>query len=341
MSVYERSNGWYINIQIRGKRIHRKVADTKEKALEIQRSYRQAAKEYRQENKGPSRTFDHTAREFLQYVKDTLSERTHDLYSGDYENHLEPFFHFSFLHSIDNNLILKFQAHQKRKKYRGKTLSNRTVNIHISLISKIISFAVRKGYITAPGLKYPMLREPKRLYAFFSRGEWDNLLEKLSRSLAGKRIRFGRLTGMRPKELAFLSWSDIDIPSRYLKIQSKPKYGFRIKTDEERMIPLSQEAIDILNDIPKISQWIFSTKKLPVLDIRKALKSASKKAGITKPVTPGMLRHTFATHALAAGADIQAVQQILGHKNLETTFKYTHALKESMQNAVDVLSKKS
>jgi integrase len=197
---------------------------------------------------------------------------------------------------------------------------------------------VQKEYINDPKLKYPMLRESKRLHAFFSPDEWNRLIEKVSYKLALKRILLGRLTGMRPKELAYLAWDDIDIELKQIKIQSK-KNLFQIKTDEERIIPLSQEAIEILNSIPKISRWVFSRSKKPVLDIRKALKTAARKAGIKKTVTPGMLRHTFCTHALMKGADIQALQAILGHKSLETTTKYTHALKESMQKTVELLSK--
>jgi integrase len=188
-------------------------------------------------------------------------------------------------------------------------------------------------------LQFPMLREPKRLHAYFTPGEFNKMLQHVSDSLTRKRIQFGYFTGMRPKELAFISWNDIDLELRTVKVQAKPQWGFQIKTDEERIIPLSKEAIILLKTIPRKTRWVFSKKKTPVLDIRKAIKNAAKEAGITKTVTPGMLRHTFATHALMAGADIVSVQAILGHKDLATTTRYTHALDPAKRKAVELLSK--
>jgi integrase len=333
MSVYQRSNSWYINIRIAGVRIHRRVSDNQKEALEIQETLRRSARTFKWKRHARI-TFEQTANEFLKYIKDTLSKRTYTLYSDDYRKHIQPFTQYLFIDDITNEVLLNFQAKQKARKY-----SNRTVNIHISLIRKIINYAVQKGYIEAPKLKYPMLRESKRLHAFFSPDEFERLIKKVS-GLVLKRIRFGRLTGLRPKELAYLAWDDIDLELEQVKIQAKPKWGFQIKTDEERIVPLSGEAIEILERIHRISQWVFSSKKKPILDIRRALKTAAKKAGIKKTVTPGMLRHSFATHSLMEGADIQAVQAIMGHKSLETTTRYTHALKESMKRAVELVSKR-
>jgi integrase len=334
MSVYQRGKSWYINIRVAGERIHRKAGDTRADALEIQDALRKKARLLRFQLRKQGRfTFEQTALQFLKYTKDTKSNRTYTLYNDDYKNHLQSFFNLYYLDDVKNDTLLAFQSRQKRK-----GLNNRTVNIHMALIRQIMNFAIRSEYIGDPKLRYPMLRESKRLHAFFSPQEFEKLIKKVS-GLVLKRIRFGRLTGLRPRELAFLSWTDIDIELAQLKIQAKPKSGFQIKTDEERIIPLSHEAIEILESIPRMGPWIFSPSKKPVVSIRRALKTAAKNAGIKKTVTPGMLRHTFATHSLMAGADIQAVQYIMGHKSLETTYQYTHALKESMKKAVELLSK--
>ena len=65
------------------------------------------------------------------------------------------------------------------------------------------------------------------------------------------------------------------------------------------------------------------------------VKTVSKDAGITKLVTPHTLRHTFATHMLNAGADLRAVQELLGHESLSTTQKYTHVSIDRLMEVYD------
>ncbi|MEA3254274.1 MAG: tyrosine-type recombinase/integrase [Candidatus Altiarchaeota archaeon] len=78
-------------------------------------------------------------------------------------------------------------------------------------------------------------------------------------------------------------------------------------------------------------------KKYSEKTIQEIVKKAARKAGITKKVTPHTLRHSFATHLLEAGADIRYIQQLLGHKSLQTTPAYTHVASKDIRRLADLL----
>lgn len=339
MSVYQRKGrkGWFINLMFKGVRINRWGGKTKKEAKETEEEIRTKLRlkmlsisDIKKDEMKIS--FDEVATEYLAHVKDSKSKRTYELEQGDYDNHLKKFFSRYTIDAIDNALLLQFQALQKRRGF-----ANRTVNIHVGTVRKIRNFAVEKEYVDDRKLMYPMLREPKKLHAFLSPEEYRKLKQHVSYDMALKRIVFGRQTGMRPAELTYLAWTDIDFNLKTAKIQSKKEW--KVKTDEERIIPLNKVALRILEALHQRikGKWVFSNTSKPVKSIRGSLSTAARKAGITKNVTPNMLRHTFATHTLLKGADIKSVMEIMGHKNLETTNKYLHAINEACERTVELL----
>ena len=175
-------------------------------------------------------TFGYVANEYLQYVKDTKSKRTYELEYGDYINHLKTFFSKYMIDAIDKKVLLEFQRRKKRQGF-----ANRTVNIHIGLVRKIINHAIDKDYMYEKNLQYPMLKEAKKLHSFLTPEEYLKLTQTISYSMAIQRVRFAKQTGMRPAELTYLSWLDINFELKKAKIQGKKEW--QPKTDEERTIP--------------------------------------------------------------------------------------------------------
>lgn len=139
-------------------------------------------------------------------------------------------------------------------------------------------------------------------------------------------------TGARVSEVCTMKISDIDLQERTVRLLGKG--------GKERMTPLGQCAIQALTrylngprnilrlrNRGEIPTWLFISRtgrRLVRQSVFRVVKAAAAKAGIEKNVYPHLLRHSFATHMLEGGANLRAVQMLLGHANLSTTELYTH-----------------
>ncbi|MDR1086738.1 MAG: site-specific tyrosine recombinase XerD [Endomicrobium sp.] len=133
-------------------------------------------------------------------------------------------------------------------------------------------------------------------------------------------------TGLRVSELINLKFSNINLNDNFLRIVGKGS--------KERLIPFGEKAKTFINIyLSKKKPYVSSQdsvfisrlgRKLSRVEFWRQLKNIAKKAGINKNITPHTLRHSFATHLLAGGADIRFVQEMLGHASISTTQIYTH-----------------
>lgn len=135
-------------------------------------------------------------------------------------------------------------------------------------------------------------------------------------------------TGLRVSELINLKFSDINAEEGFLRVLGKGS--------KERLVPFGAKARLFLKkylSLPKRkstqgdADYVFISrlgKKLSRVEFWRQLKNIAKKAGINKNITPHTLRHSFASHLLAGGADIRFVQEMLGHSSISTTQIYTH-----------------
>ena len=152
-------------------------------------------------------------------------------------------------------------------------------------------------------------------------------------------------TGMRVSELVSLPASVLAQNGRFLVVRGKG--------NKERMVPLSHSAIRAMQaygsamgrirdgekDPPPESSWLFPSPAkagyLPRQVFARDLKDLAARAGIrVSAISPHVLRHAFASHLLANGADLRAVQELLGHSDISTTQIYTHVLEERLHQLV-------
>jgi integrase/recombinase XerD len=153
-------------------------------------------------------------------------------------------------------------------------------------------------------------------------------------------------TGMRVSELVSLPARVLDQEGRFLIIRGKG--------NKERLVPLSQSAITALKAYgrslakehakakdPVESPWLFPAASkegyLPRQVFARDLKNLAIRAGLTPSmISPHVMRHAFASHLLANGADLRVVQELLGHSDISTTQIYTHVLEERLQQLVQM-----
>ncbi|MCF8035727.1 MAG: tyrosine recombinase XerC [Desulfobacteraceae bacterium] len=149
-------------------------------------------------------------------------------------------------------------------------------------------------------------------------------------------------TGIRVSELVGLDVEDIDFDQRIVRVLGKGSI--------ERIVPIGEKALqavrvyreDLYGNSAKTPDiWkgpLFLNKnggRLTVRSVARMLEQAARAAGLTMPVSPHDLRHTFATHLLDAGLDLRMVQELLGHRQLSTTQKYTHVSIDRLMAAYD------
>lgn len=192
------------------------------------------------------------------------------------------------------------------------------------------------------------LRAPRAwpaLPKFLSLEEVDRLLAQpdtsTPRGLRDKAlIEVLYATGLRVSELVSLKTNNLHLDEGYLTCVGKGS--------KERIVPIGQEAADWLKKylaqgrsalLNGASSWLFVNARdggpLSRVGFWKVLKEYGIKAGISRELSPHVLRHSFATHLLDRGADLRAIQVMLGHADLSTTQIYTHVLEARLRAVYD------
>jgi len=216
-------------------------------------------------------------------------------------------------------------------------VSPRSVNRKISTLKTFFKFLIREGIIDeSPMLKIVSPKSKKRLPLFIEEDQIESLLNevKFEDGFVGKRnkliIELFYVTGIRLSELIEIKIIDINFDDNLVKVLGK--------RNKERLIPVSQRIIKELKYfIAKynISNHLFTNmhgkKVYTKLVYRVVNKYIGEISSINKK-SPHILRHTFATHMLNNGADINAIKELLGHANLSATQVYTHNTIEKLKS---------
>ncbi|MBI1866080.1 MAG: tyrosine recombinase XerC [Nitrospirae bacterium] len=218
------------------------------------------------------------------------------------------------------------RAYLARLKQSGK--SRTTVGRRASAIRSFLSFLVREGRLPAnPARLVSSPKIPKNLPAYLTVDEAFRVVEapgssekSLDRDRAILELFYS--SGLRVSELAALARADVDMARGLVRVLGKGR--------KERIVPIGGKARTALERLlsagPNKGSVFAGRDGRPLSErtIRRIVTRAGLAAGVSRRIAPHALRHTFATHLLEGGADLRAIQELLGHASLSTTQRYTH-----------------
>jgi integrase/recombinase XerC len=217
-----------------------------------------------------------------------------------------------------------------------KNIDNTTVNRKIASLKAFYKFLLKiKQIETSPLLQHKALKTPKKLQIPFSEKELDDVLNHLEYTNDFDGIRNKLIidlfytTGIRRSELINLKTSDINLSNKTLKVlgkRNKERLVPIINIIEEQIKKYSIKRAEI--EIVKQNEYFFITKKSLKLNesfVYRLINSYFGNVSEKVKKSPHMLRHTFATHMLNNGADLNSVKELLGHSSLASTQIYVHS----------------
>lgn len=282
--------------------------------------------------------------DFIHYmvVEKGLAKNTVAAYERDLKHYLlflDKVEQLASLNEVTRAHIVQFLSHLKSEGKSAKTIAR-----HVASVRSFHQFLLRdKAVEHDPSVHIEPPKMEKTLPKVLNLAEVEALLAAPDTSTPfGKRdqamLELLYATGMRVSELISLNLDDVHLTMGFVRCTGKG--------NKERIIPIGKTAIRVLETYlqagrPQLKsakhaeEALFLNhhgKRLSRQGFWKLLKALSKKVNIEKELTPHTLRHSFATHLLENGADLRAVQEMLGHADISTTQIYTHVTKTRMKD---------
>ncbi len=286
-------------------------------------------------------------RNFLEYIE---IEKGRSLNTIDNYNRYLSFFEkylndkgIKFVKDIKRQDIRDFRMYLNRKKNinnvksQDEYIGKKTQNYYLISIRSFLKFLQKNEIPAVSPETIDLAKIPERHISFMTDRELSDLLQAprqdknqknpyLYRDIAILELLFS--TGLRVSELCSLS-NDIDL--------SQGEISVRGKGNKVRVVFLTEDALRAICEYKTKyldNNKVVNDKMFPVTPrtVERIIKKYAIMAGISKKITPHVLRHSFATNLLQNGADIRSVQAMLGHSNIATTQIYTHVTDSHLKN---------
>jgi site-specific recombinase XerD len=306
--------------------------------------------------------------QFLEYLE--IERNRSRMTLRNYDHYLKRFVDFcakqgvTTPEDIDLELVRSYRLFINRmtQKDTGKNLKIITQNYHLIALRSFLKYLAKRDIKSMAAEKIELPKTPSRQVEFLTVEEVTRLIEatkteknKLTAARDEAVLQMLFSTGLRISELTNLKRDNVNIKRR--------EFSVRGKGDKMRVVFISQDAADALEKYLKLredsSRALFIRHKekesvekqiesqgeikngLTPRSVQRIMKKYAMIAGIMKDITPHTLRHSFATDLLTNGADIRAVQQMLGHSSSSTTQIYTHLTNKRLRDIHESFHNKS
>lgn len=292
-------------------------------------------------------------REFLEYLE--IEKGRSILTVRNYEHYLERFLTYAKIDDpkkVTEGIVREYRLWLNRQPgvrvgRQTDTLKRKTQNYYLIALRAFLKYLRKRNIESLNPERIELAKVPERHIDLISPAELDRLMKgpdlTTERGLRDKAIlELLFSTGLRVSELCSLSIEDVDL--------SRDEFSIRGKGDKIRVVFVSDAAKDAIRSYLKARkdmddamfiQYGKNQKnaktdnndlRLTPRSVQRIIKQYATIAGITRKVTPHVMRHSFATDLLSNGADLRSVQALLGHANIATTQVYTHVTDKHLRD---------
>lgn len=288
--------------------------------------------------KASDKKFSEAFQIWLSWAEFSLSKKSIQLGKIVFKHFLK-FFGNRALGEINSLIIDQFLIYLMKRAPKGYAVYFRTIR---SIFSKFVAWNfIQENYFLK--IKLKKVQQPER--KFLSEEEFYRVIEFEKNRTLKLLYELDFLTGLRLSEIANLTWQDVNLKEKFIKIGSE---NFTTKSRKTRKVPLSNCSIEILNELkPKVfsidkPNFIFcKANGFPYSPdfISKSFKKLIRSAGFDPQLHFHSLRHSFTSNLVSKGAPIFHVSRLLGHANISTTQIYSHSNLDDLRKAISLIDK--
>jgi integrase len=326
MAVYKRGNNWYIDFTFHGQRIREMIGPSRKGAGKVitKRKAEIAENKFLDVRKDPEPVkFYDFAKEYLQWSKANKKGSSHDRELSTMRR-LNSEFEKYDLQNVTTWIIEKWKSKRKEE------VKPATVNRELALLKHMFTKAIEWGKVKDnPARKVKLLKGEIKRVRFLMPDEIRTLLSNCADHLRPI-VTVALHTGMRKGELLSLQWDQVNFEQKIITLEDT-------KNRERRDVPMNETVRTTLMGMERKGSHIFCNGSGETfLNVRRSFETAVRKSGI-EDFRFHDLRHTFASNLVMEGIDIMTIKELMGHKDLTMTLRYSHLAPNHKMRAVNIL----